>query len=134
MSQKTINILLVSGLILLLILGVSSLVKASGTSNLPPAPSPDANPKAGLGDAFGKILGQIFSGNWFKNIFSGKDDLPSVVNCDPNRVGYDMDGTANANCGKDYTGCKVGVCDPNRLGWDECGFPDMNCGFGRTGR
>lgn len=81
-----------------------------------------------IAGAIGGFLGNLFGGG-------GKDnDTPATVQCDPNRAGYELDGTPNANCGKDYTGCVAGKCNPNRYGYDECGFPNVNCGFGRFGQ
>lgn len=125
-EQKTINIFLIILLVIALVLGVVGLVKASQ----PPVPvDPNAPPPPpGLGTAFGNILSNVFSSNWWKNIFK-KDAIFSPEDCDPNRIGYTKDGKYDTRCTvftpKDL-GC-TGACDPNRLGWNDCGLPDNNC-------
>lgn len=90
----------------------------------PPAPSPDAG---GFGGAIGTIIAGL--GGWLGNLFGsgGSGASVPVVECDPDRIGYNKDGTANPNCGKDYTGCDYEKCDPNRSGWNMCGIPDNRC-------
>ena|ERR1051326_5574014 len=126
MSQKVINGILIGLLIVAILLGSLALAKANKPM-VPPTPQNPNPPPQGLGNAFGQILSNLFNSDFWKNLFGKKDEYP-VVDCDPNRKGYEKDGTPNPNCGKDYTGCTVGKCDPKRPGFDECGFLDVNCG------
>lgn len=139
-SQRTINI----SLIIALLLGITIAVMAYIRSGKTPPPTPeDPNPKPyGLGGAFASILAQ--AGGLISNLFTGACDPKRegytkggqykpekcgyvAIDCDPNRVGFEKDGTPNALCGKDYTGCDYNKCDPNRYGWNECGFLDNRC-------
>lgn len=120
--NKTVKWILISVLIIVLAVVVYYLVKASQQPSTQP-PGPPA-PPGGPGTDLANILGGLFSGNWWKNLFGGS---PKVVDCDPARPGYEKDGTPNANCGKDYTGCDINKCDLNRPGWNQCGFPDTRC-------
>ena len=120
--NKTVKWILIGALVIALLIGLYFLAKASEPKLIIPGQAPQPAP-GDLNTNIVGILGSLFTG--IQNLFGG--GTPKVVDCDPDRPGYEKDGTANPNCAKDYTGCKVGVCDPKRSGYDECGFPTINC-------
>lgn len=125
MTQKTINIILLSLLAVAIIIGVIAIFRKPAQPPVQVQP-PGTPPQSGLGGALGSILSNILTADFWKNLFGRKEEYP-VVDCDPNRPGFEKDGTANPNCGKNYTGCDPNKCDPNRSGWNECGFLDARC-------
>lgn len=123
MSDKALKVTLAIIVILALIAFGVILYKAT-EPNTSPSPNPPTSPPQGTGGALSGIISSI--GGWFGSLFSNNNN-PPVVDCDPNHIGYDKDGTPNPNCGKDYSGCDPDVCDPNRSGWNMCGMPDNRC-------
>lgn len=117
------------GLVIFAVLALIALaiIIVRATKPEPVAPAPQPQGDGGLGGALGGILSGL--GGWIGSLFGsgGGGNSPSVVDCDPNNIGYDKDGTKNPNCGKDYTGCDYDKCDPNREGWNMCGMPDNRC-------
>lgn len=117
--SKTVKWIIIILLILTLVAVVFFIIREI---NKPTQQGPGTAP-GGIASILGAYLPQL--SNWVKGLFGGKG--PDVVDCDPNRPGYEKDGTYNVNCGKNYTGCDPDKCDPLRSGWNQCGFPDNRC-------
>lgn len=119
--KKYFPYILIGALIILFGYLIYKLIQ-NNTQPAPPAPQPGQQPN---------LIQSIISGaaNLIKGWFGtgSSNNEPGVVNCDPNNPGYDVDGSANPNCGKDYTNCDSSKCDPNRSGFNQCGFLDLNC-------
>ena len=80
----------------------------------PPVPG---GPPPGPANSIIDILGGLFSGGFFNNLFNGKK-------CDSARPGFQNNGVYNP----DKCGVGVGLgCDPNRSGWNLGNFPDPSC-------
>jgi|SRR3990167_10911473 len=127
MDKSTIKWLIIAAVIIGLII-VAVLIAMAAKPGTKTITGGGTTQTPGLGGTLGNILGGVFSGNWWSNIFGGGGaGNYETVNCDPNRPGYDKDGTPNPNCGKSYAGCTAGKCDPARPGFDECGFLNSNC-------
>lgn len=65
----------------------------------------------------------------------GSNDTPVVTlpdYCDKERVGYDIYGNANSDCGVTASTPYSAPCDPDKKGYDINGFPRTDCWFGRT--
>lgn len=125
MSQKTINIIIFILVVGAIILGGVSLAKASPKNNLPPGQQPPGEgPKGGLGEAFGDILNNVLTGNWWQNIFGNK--------CDSSRPCYRKNGKRDDSCCADtyepyVSTCNPNECDPAKPGYDKCGNFKIGC-------
>lgn len=80
------------------------------------------------------LIGGYFIGvqaGWWKNILKKSPPVlppvPKPSDCDPNNLGFQLNGIRNADCGSPA----VLNCDPYKAGYNLLGFPDVNCGFGR---
>lgn len=65
----------------------------------------------------------------------GSNDTPVVTlpdYCDKERVGYDIYGNANSDCGVVASNPYSAPCDPDRPGYDVNGFARTDCWFGRV--
>lgn len=117
--NKTVKWILIIILIIILIVAVYFLIKASQ-----PQPVPNYNPPLGgppQDNGFGAIISTV--GGWLSTLWQTN----AQKQCDPNRPGFQKDGTYNP----DKCGMGVGFeCDPNKPGYNMQGFPDTNCGFG----
>lgn len=121
MKNKYFVYILIAILVIIFAYLIYKLIQ-NAISSPAPAPQPPGQ-QPGLVQSIIAGAANLIKG-WFGTGSSGE---PGVVNCDPNHPGYDVDGSANPNCGKDYTNCDSSKCDDSRSGFNQCGFLDLNC-------
>lgn len=88
-----------------------------------PAPQPGGPPPAG--NSIIDILGNLFTGNFFSNLFSGNK-------CDPDSPCYTKKGDYKQECcANNYNPnvniCNPNLCDPANPGYDQCGGFKIGC-------
>lgn len=131
MDKQTIKWLIIAVIIIGLIV-VALLIAKAAKPRTKTITGGGGTQTPGLGNSLGNILGGVFQGNWWQNIFGGSF---SLSDCDPNRPGYTKKGKKDTRCtttnvsGYTLKGNCVNGCDDGNPGYDCDGFPSVNCGF-----
>lgn len=123
--NKTVKWILIAVAALVVIAGIIFAITYFSKKASAPPPPPN-QPKPPVSTDILNILGGLFSGDWFKNLFGSGFNF-GLPKCDPSRPGYTTSGVYDARC----TISSGDGCDPNKCsdqpGLNDCGFMDERC-------